>query len=176
MIQINKATIDLIKEFEGLRLTAYKCSADVWTIGYGVTARAGIGIEPCAGMTITEAEAEWYLEKTLEKFANKITGAIIAPINANQFGAFLSLAYNIGPTAFKKSSALRHFNAKDNARAAVSIEMWNKAGGKVLAGLVRRRKAEVVLFQSHVEELATSAEPPVGLLQIILNLIFRAKK
>ena len=67
MQNVNKLGFDLIKEFEGLRLTAYKCSADVWTIGYGTTARAGVGIVPEAGMTITKAEADYYLEKGVNK-------------------------------------------------------------------------------------------------------------
>ena len=160
MTAINRATIELIKEFEGLRLEAYKCSADVWTIGYGTTGRAGVGIDPKAGMVITEAEAEYYLEKAMADFAAKIRGSITAPINENEFGAFVSLAYNIGPSGFKKSSALRHFNAGDKDRAAVSIHLWNKAGGKVLAGLVRRRKAEVALFKTPVDE-SVAVKPKV---------------
>lgn len=175
MIKINTATINLIKEFEGLRLTAYKCSADVWTIGYGTTGRAGVGIDPVAGMTITEAEADYYLEKAMADFAAKIEKCITAPISGNEFGAFVSLAYNIGPNGFKKSSALRHFNAGNKASAAVSIELWNKAGGKVLAGLVRRRKAEVALFQSLEAEPVDEpvAEPSNGLLQVIIGIIIK---
>jgi lysozyme len=143
---INKATLDLVKEFEGLRLKAYKDAVGVWTIGYGTTAAAGLGIVPKAGMVITEAEAEGYLIKGLEKFAASIRPKITAPINDNEFGAFLSLAYNIGPGAFAKSSALKKFNAGDKAGAANAILLWNKAGGKVLAGLTRRRGRERELF------------------------------
>lgn len=143
---INKATLDLVKEFEGLRLKAYKDAVGVWTIGYGTTAAAGLGIAPKDGMVITEAEAEGYLVKGLEKFGASIRPKITAPINENEYGAFLSLAYNIGPGAFAKSSALRKFNAGDKAGAADAILMWNKAGGKVLKGLVRRREAERALF------------------------------
>ena len=113
MKPINKASLDLIKESEGLRLTAYKDSVGVWTIGYGTTARAGVGIAPVAGMTITEADAERYLHKALDKFAAHVDPKITAPINDNQRGAFLSLAYNIGPGAFAQSTALRKFNAGD---------------------------------------------------------------
>jgi lysozyme len=173
MTAINKATIELIKEFEGLRLEAYKCSADVWTIGYGTTGRAGVGIDPMSGTVITEAEAEYYLEKTMADFSAQIRGAITAPINENEFGAFVSLAYNIGPAGFKRSSALRHFNAGDKSRAAASIELWNKAGGKVLAGLVRRRKAEVALFQTPDDAPAAepATKPSKGLLQVIIDII-----
>ena len=159
---INKATLDLIKEFEGLRLTAYRDAVGVWTIGYGATAAAGLGITPEAGMTITEAEAESLLLKGLEKFAGSIRPKITAPINDNEFGAFLSLAYNIGPGAFAKSSALRKFNAGDKAGAADAILLWNKAGGKVLAGLKRRREAERALFLTPVADHKPTTNPVVS--------------
>lgn len=156
---INQATIDLVKEFEGLRTKAYKDSAGVWTIGYGTTARAGLGIEPAAGMEITEAEAEYYLQKGLEKFSTEIAGVFKTPINENQFGACVSLAYNIGPGAFKRSSVVRHFNLGNTKKAADSILMWNKAGGKVLKGLVRRREAERALFMTPVRIDESPVEP-----------------
>lgn len=148
---VNNATLRLIKEFEGFSANAYKDSTGVVTIGYGTTGRAGVGIDPRMGDTITEAEAEYYLEKAIRKFADQIRPYITAEINENEFGAFVSLSYNIGPAAFKKSSALRHFNAGDKEKAAKSILLWNKAGGKVLRGLVRRREAEKALFLTHVE-------------------------
>lgn len=149
---VNARTIDLIKQFEGLRLAAYLDAADppVWTIGYGTTAAAGVGIEPKAGMYITQAEAEMYLRRGVEKFAAQIAPMITRPINENEFGAFVSLAYNIGPSAFARSSALRHFNAGDKAAAADAILMWNRAAGVVLKGLVRRRAAERDLFLTPV--------------------------
>lgn len=160
---INDATIALVKEFEGLRLSAYRDSVGVWTIGYGTTAAAGVGIEPKAGMTITKDDAEMYLRRGLEKFALQIRGHITAPITPNEFGAFLSLAYNIGPTAFKKSSALRKFNQGDKAGAANAILLWNKAGGKVLKGLQRRRDAERELFMSPVTSKPVDVrKPPVS--------------
>lgn len=159
MTKINDATVDLVKLFEGLRLKAYKDAVGVLTIGYGTTAAAGVGIVPHLGMTITEVEAETYLTRALEKFAAKISPKITAPINENEFGAFLSLAYNIGPGAFAKSSALRKFNAGDKAGAANAILLWNKAGGKVLSGLVRRREAERDLFLSPVGKAMPAAKP-----------------
>ena len=145
---INQATVDLVKRFEGLRLTAYQDSVGIWTIGYGTTAAAGVGIAPKAGMTITEAQAEAYLRAGLEKFAAQIRPMIKVPVTPNQFGACLSLAYNIGPGAFARSSVLRHLNAGNLERAKASFALWNKAGGKVLAGLVRRRAAEAALFST----------------------------
>lgn len=143
---INSAALDLIKQFEGFRPAAYKCPAGIWTIGYGTTAAAGVGIAPTQGMVISEDEAAFYLKKGVEKFAEQITSAITAPVNGNEFGAFVSLAYNIGPAAFLKSSALRLFNAGDKKGAANAFLLWNKAGGKTLKGLVRRREAERALF------------------------------
>jgi lysozyme len=142
----NQATVDLIKEFEGFRANAYRDAVGIWTIGYGTTAMAGVGIKPAMGMTISQSDAEAYLCATLNKFAVQIAPAITAPINENEFGAFVSLAYNIGPGAFKKSSALREFNAGNKKKAADAILLWNKAGGKVLRGLTRRREAERKLF------------------------------
>jgi len=147
---INQASLEIIKQFEGCKLTAYKCPAGVWTIGYGTTAAAQVGIDPKEGTTITQGGAEKYLKLAIEKFAAAIKPNITQPINENEFGAFVSLAYNIGSGAFKKSSALRHFNAGDKAKAADAILMWNKAGGKVLAGLTRRRAAERALFLTPV--------------------------
>ena len=157
---INKASADLIKEFEGLRLTAYKCSAGVWTIGWGTTAAAGVGIEPKAGMKITQADAELYFQRGIDKFAAQIKPMLTRPANDNQFGAMVSLAYNIGPAAFKRSSVLRHFNAGNNAAAANAFLAWNKAGGKVLAGLVRRRAAEKALFEIPIAPSAPKIAAP----------------
>jgi len=149
-MKINQATVELVKEFEGFSAKAYKCPAGIWTIGYGTTAAAGVGITPKEGMTISKSDAEGYLHAALEKFASQIEDAITAPINENEFGAFVSLAYNIGPGAFKKSSALSSFNAGDKAKSAKAILLWNKAGGKVLKGLTRRREAERKLFLTPV--------------------------
>lgn len=143
---ITAATLDLVKEFEGLELKAYRDAVGVWTIGYGTTAMAEVGIVPRPGLRITQSEAEMYLKRGLEKFAAEVDPMFRRPIGANQRGAFLSLAYNIGPRAFGRSSALRKFNAGDIAGAANAILLWNKAGGRVLKGLVRRRAAEQALF------------------------------
>ncbi len=153
---VNQATIDLIKKWEGFRAAAYQDPVGVWTIGYGTTAAAGVGITPKAGMTITEAQAEEYLRKAVDKFAAAIRPKITTPINDNEFGAFVSLAYNIGPGAFAKSSALKHFNAGNKTKAAEAIMLWNKAGGKVLQGLVNRRNEERALFLTPVSSVTPS--------------------
>lgn len=138
--------VDIIKRFERFEAETYLDAVGVPTIGYGTTAAAGVGIVPVPGMTISEVQAEKYLRRAVEKFARKIDPLITAPINENERSAFLSLAYNIGPGAFARSSALRHFNAGDKAKSADAILLWNKAGGKVLNGLKRRRWAERALF------------------------------
>lgn len=149
-MKINKATVDLVKEFEGFRSEAYLDPVGIWTIGYGTTAEAGLGIAPRPGMRITQKEAETYLMLGLEKFAKRIAPMIKQPITENEFGAFVSLAYNIGPGAFLKSTALQAFNEGKKDKAANAILMWNKATingvRKVLPGLDRRRKAERELF------------------------------
>ena len=155
---INKASTDLIKSFEGCSLKAYKCPAGIWTIGYGTTAAAGVGVIPHEGMTITQAQADHYLNITLENFATEVMKMLTRAATQNEFGAFVSLAYNIGLGAFKKSSALRYFNAGDHAKAADAILMWNKASGKVLAGLTRRRIAERDLFLTESLVVATRTE------------------
>lgn len=143
---MNDAGIALVKEFEGFRAKAYKCPADVWTVGYGLTSAAGIGVEVVPGMVVTEAEATEHLRLVLDKFGASIRPKMTAEPNENEWAAMLSLAFNIGPSAFAKSTVLRKFNAGDKAGAADAFLLWNKAGGKVLAGLKRRREAERALF------------------------------
>ena len=171
---INRAALALIKEFEGFRAQTYIDAVGVPTIGYGTTAAAGVGIVPSMGMTITEAQASAYLLKAVERFAAQIGPKITRPISANEFGAFVSLAYNIGPGAFIGSSALRKFNAGDKAGAADALLLWNKGtvhGRKVvLPGLVRRRQAERALYLTPVSADAPPApvRPVASLWQRLL--------
>jgi lysozyme len=151
-MNINKATVDLVKEFEGCKLTAYKDVAGVWTIGYGTTARAGLGIIPVEGMTITQDEADRLLLDGLNKFADQIRPMLPADINDNMFGACLSLAYNVGGYNFGRSTVLSTLQDGDYAKSADAFLMWNRAGGKILKGLVRRREAERKLFLTPVFE------------------------
>lgn len=145
---INKAALDLIKKFEGFRAQTYVDAAGVPTIGYGTTARAGIGIRPTPGMTCTEAQAAAWLQAAVDKFAATIRPRMTREPTPNQFGAMVSLAYNIGPAAFARSSVLRRFNAGDLDGAANAFALWNRSGGKVLNGLIRRRAAEAALFRA----------------------------
>lgn len=139
--RINAEGLALIKQFEGLRLQAYRCPADVPTIGYGST-----GSHVRMGMTITEAEAERLLMEDLERFEKAVADA--APSSTdNQFSAMISLAFNIGIGAFQKSTVLRKHKAGDHKGAADAFSMWVKAGGRTLPGLVRRRAAESALYR-----------------------------
>ena len=126
--------IALIKSFEGCRLSAYLCPAAVWTIGYGHTA----GVRE--GQTITQEQADNYLKEDLERYEERVaaTGLIL---NQNQFDALVSFTYNCGAGNLKKLIQNRTM-----PEIAEALLLYNKGGGKVLAGLVRRRQAERQLF------------------------------
>ena len=149
-MSVNKATLDLIKQYEGCKLTAYQDIVGIWTIGYGTTAMAGLGITPAKGMTITQERAEDLLRQGVDKFAATVDALIISNVNANEFGACVSLAYNVGSTGFAKSTVLRELNAGNYDKAAAAFRMWNKAGGEVIQGLVNRREAEIKLAAGQV--------------------------
>lgn len=164
-MRTNKAGLDLIKEFEGWRAKAYKCPAGVWTIGYGHTSMAGPpAVKP--GMTITREEGEKILRRDLKIYEDGVKAAIRVPLNANQFSACVSLCYNIGVGAFRRSSVARFCNAQQWKKAADAFALWNKAGGKVLPGLTRRRAAEIALFtrgtSSAREEIRPEVDTPKG--------------
>lgn len=168
---INRAGLALVKEFEGFRAQAYKCPADVWTVGYGLTSAAGIGVQVVPGMIVTEAEASKHLERVLEKFGAAIRPKLTREPNENEWAAMLSLAYNIGHGAFAKSSVLKRFNAGDTAGAADAFLLWNKANGKVLAGLKRRREAERALF---LEPVIAASFPREGRANVTQSTTVRA--
>lgn len=136
--------ISLIKEFEGLSLDAYLCSAGVMTIGYGHTG----GVQK--GDRITEKKAEELLQDDLKKFENGVLRLVRVPLNQNQFDALVSFAFNLGVGNLGKSTLLRKLNGGDFAGAATEFVRWNKAGGRELAGLTRRRNAEAELFSTPV--------------------------
>lgn len=150
---ISDKALELIKEFEGLRLNAYRDPVGVLTIGYGYTNDAGFGPGVSPGDVWTAQQAEDMLREGVMRFAGNIQPHFAIKPNPDQFGAFVSLAYNIGWQSFIKSTALKRWNAGDVRGAAEAVTWWNKAGGKVLRGLTRRREAEAALIL---------AEPPVG--------------
>lgn len=144
-MKTNRAGIELIKEFEGCRLETYKDAVGVPTIGYGHTSMAGPPLV-LPGMVITQQQADDILITDLAKYEMAVSKAIKRQPTPNQFAAMVSLCYNIGPNNFRKSTVCRAFNDGDIIRAAGAFLRWNKAGGRVLAGLTRRREAERELF------------------------------
>lgn len=140
MRQINANGIALIKQFEGLRLKAYVCPAGVLTIGYGST---GPNVKP--GMTITADEAEKLLLDDLVRFEQGV--ALQCPVATdNQFAALVAFAFNVGLENLRTSTLRRMHNEGDYVGAAGQFGRWNKGGGKVLPGLVKRRAAESALY------------------------------
>lgn len=138
--KINAAGLALIKEFEGLRLKAYRDPVGVLTIGYGST---GPHVRP--GMTITEAEADALLQRDLERF-EKVVAEMDPKATDNQFAALVSFAFNLGTDALRRSTLLKLHIQGDYRGAKAEFARWKYAGGKVLPGLVRRRAAEAELY------------------------------
>jgi GH24 family phage-related lysozyme (muramidase) len=139
-MKISKNGLDLIKSFEGCRLTAYKDAVGVWTIGWGHTA----GVR--SGMTITQAQADEYLKQDLNKYEKAVEKYnYIYHWNQNEFDALTSFAYNIGSI-----DQLTNNGKRTKAQISDKILAYNKAGGKVLTGLTRRRKAEKALFDKEI--------------------------
>lgn len=149
---ISKVGIDLIKSFEGCYLNAYKCPAGVWTIGWGTTEPID-GVKPHEGMVITQKQADELLIKNLRGYENAVNEYVTYSINQNQFDALVSFAYNCGNGALKTSTLLKKLNAGDVHGAANEFLRWNKANGKVLNGLTRRRETERKLFLKEEEEV-----------------------
>lgn len=159
-MNIGKEGLDLIKQFEGLRLKAYKCPAGVWTIGYGHTKTA----KP--DMVITKAEATKLLIKDLAWVEAAVNNHVTVYLNQSQYDALCSFTYNVGASALKKSTLVRLLNAGDYEGAERQFKRWNKAGGKTLKGLTRRREAEEALFASVGR--ATSPAPTQGPLAALI--------
>lgn len=145
-MKLNKAGADLIKQFEGCKLKSYQCSALRWTIGYGNTFFED-GTPVVAGNAITQQKAEQLFEIIANEFSAKVAKLVTSKVNENQFGALTSFAYNCGIANLQKSTLLKKVNSNPND-PSIKAEFlkWNKAGGKVLAGLTRRREAEANLY------------------------------
>ena len=144
--------IELIKRFEGCRLTTYECAAGVLTIGYGHT-----GTDVKEGMTITDEKATALLKKDIEKFETGVNESVEVEITQNMFDALVSFSFNVGTGAFKKSTLLKKLNSKDYKGAANEFLKWNKVtkNGKkeVVAGLTNRRNSEKELFETGIGTL-----------------------
>ena len=136
----------IIRKFEGLKLQAYLCPANVWTIGYGSTFFEN-GSKVQQGDKITLERADRLLFDMVNRFETGVKGLVKSKINDNQLGALTSFAFNVGVGALNKSTLLKKVNANPNdPTIAAEFARWNKGGNKVLAGLTRRRAAEYKLY------------------------------
>jgi lysozyme len=135
--------IELIKHFEGCELEAYNCAAGVWTIGYGHIK----GVTPES--VITQEQAEQMLVEELNEYEGYINDMVTTPLSQNQFDALVSWVYNLGGGNLKASTLLKVLNSGDFNGVPAQLMRWNKAGGKVLEGLTRRRQAEADLFSGN---------------------------
>ncbi len=132
--------IEFIKSLEGCRLSAYQDSAGVWTIGYGCTS----GVRP--GDKMSQEQADNLLISTLRRYESTVSCATLRPMNIGEFTAFVSFSYNVGSHAFRTSALLSKFNLGDKEGCANQFEIWDRAGGIINLGLVRRRAKERDLF------------------------------
>ena len=146
-MQTSEKGIALIKQFEGCSLTAYYDAVGVLTIAYGWT-RPVDGKPVHVGMTITQETAERLLKTGLVSYESDVSRLVKVKLTQGQFDALVSFTYNLGARSLSTSTLLRKLNAGDYAGAADEFPRWNKAGGKVLKGLTRRREAERSLFLS----------------------------
>lgn len=139
-MNISTIGLGLIQEFEGCKLDAYKCPAGIWTIGIGHTK------DVKEGDKITDSQALDLLREDVKWVENAINDHVKVKINQNQFDALSAFIFNVGAGAFSLSTLLKKLNAGDYEGAANEFPRWNKANGKELPGLTRRRAAEKALF------------------------------
>ncbi|CAJ6884797.1 glycoside hydrolase [Burkholderia pseudomallei] len=149
----SKSGLQLTEQFEGCRLTAYQDSVGVWTIGYGHT-----GSDVYKGLTITQEQAEAFLMKDIAKAAAAVNRLVtldragapdtdgLPDLTQEEFDALVDFTFNLGAGNLASSTLLKKLNAGDIEGAAAEFPKWVHAGGKVLAGLVKRRDAERALF------------------------------
>jgi len=140
-MKISKEGLSLIKKFEGCELEAYKCAAGVWTIGYGSTK----GVKE--GDTHTQEEADKLLLHEMDEYEGYINEMVTTNLKQNQFDSLVSWVFNLGPANLKASTMLKVLNLGNLEGVPEQMKRWNKANGKTLDGLIRRRKAEALLFE-----------------------------
>lgn len=140
--------IALIKQFEGCKLKAYKDAVGIWTIGWGNT-QYETGSRVREGDIITQQRADELFMLIVSKFDSGVNIRLRRTVNQNQFDALVSFAYNVGFGNFDKSTLLKKVNTNPcDTTIPAEFMRWNKAGGKVLTGLTRRRAAEAKLYTS----------------------------
>jgi lysozyme len=149
MHKLDDSGYKLIKGFEGLSLVPYLCKAKVATIGWGnIFYPSGIKVT-MQDKPISLATASWMFRTIADRFAVDVDKLIKANLNQNQFNAITSLAYNIGIGALTKSTLLKKVNINpSDPTIANEFAKWNKAGGKVVNGLTKRRAVEAKLYFS----------------------------
>jgi lysozyme len=133
----------LTERFEGCELTAYQDQVGVWTIGYGHT-----GPDVVTGLTITPDQAQDLLAQDVAGAAACVNNVVTIALSQNEFDALVDFVFNLGKGAFEGSTLLRVLNSGDIAAAAAQFDQWDHAGGAVVAGLLRRREAEVAIFET----------------------------
>ena len=141
-MKISLEGLSLIKKFEGCKLEAYYCSGGVLTIGYGHTG----GVKETD--VITQEEADKLLKGDVLKFEQYVSDNVKVELDQSQFDALVAWTFNLGPGNLRESTMLKKLNDSDYASVPSEMKRWNKAGGKTLDGLIRRRNAEALLFQS----------------------------
>jgi lysozyme len=146
MRYIHQRGLELVKHFESLFLKAYKDPVGIWTIGWGHTGLRHNDGTVYKGREITEEDAHQLLRHDMESFSERVESLVKVVLTDDQFDALTSFDFNTG--ALHKSTLLKKLNKGDYDGAAGEFEKWNKAGGKVLRGLTRRRKSEKNLFLS----------------------------
>lgn len=156
-MRMSAAGLATVKEFEGLRLKAYKCPADVWTIGYGHTSAAGNPIVT-PELVITKDEAEEVLARDMEQYEEGVRKYVKVDLTQGQFDALVDFAYNAGVGALQKSTLLKKVNAEKFDEVPAEFMKWTRGGGKELPGLVRRRRAEVKLWRGLDTEKPVSVD------------------
>ena len=139
-MNISDEGLSLIKHFEGCELKAYRCAANVLTIGYGST--KGVTED----MEITQEGAEELLQEEMHEYEGYINDMVKVPLEQHQFDSMVSWVFNLGSGNLSSSTLLKKLNNSEYDEVPEQIKRWNKAGGKVLEGLVRRREAEALLF------------------------------
>lgn len=145
-MKVNKEGIDMMHHFEGCKLEAYQCSAKVWTIGWGNTYYQDKKSVK-QGDKITQEQADELFEMIMNEFSIMVRKVLKKEISENRFSAIVCFAYNVGMGNLKASTLLKKVNINpDDPTIPSEFLRWNKAGGKVLNGLTRRRQAEADLY------------------------------
>ena len=146
MRHINERGIQIVKSFEGISLKPYLCPANVWTVGYGATRSSTGGPIDLDMEPISEIEAEALLVRDLENSEGWISRLIKTALTENQYSALTSFTFNVGAGALQRSTLRMKLNWSEYQGAANEFPKWRIAGGRILAGLIRRRAAERSLF------------------------------